>query len=120
MGKEEISFGVLLIDIDYFKSVTDTFGHAVGDEVLKYLEKKLTQYSPHNSVCCRYGGEEFVVLFPEVDLKTIQLIAEKLRGNLSQTASPCGQPITVSGGIAYYPDMAEPGNHILEKADIAL
>lgn len=110
-------YALLIIDLDHFKSVNDTFGHSVGDEVLKYLARKMLESARQQDVCCRYGGEEFIMLFPNTNAEQAFEIAEQLRKELMESMSPTGQPITMSGGIATYPANGSYPSQIIETAD---
>ncbi|MCM0626891.1 diguanylate cyclase [Lysinibacillus sp. OL1_EC] len=111
---------IILLDLDHFKSVNDTYGHAVGDKVLQFLAKKMESVAREGDVCCRYGGEEFVMLLPNTTVEEATLVAEQLRKTLADTVSPCGRPITLSAGIAAYPAMASTTEALIEAADDAL
>ena len=93
-------FVLLIFDIDKFKRVNDTYGHAMGDEVLKYLAASMLEVARKDDVCCRFGGEEFVMLLPETDRHAAFQLAERLRNKLESTISPCGDVVTISIGIA--------------------
>ena len=111
---------LLIFDIDKFKRVNDTYGHAMGDEVLKYLAASMLEAARKDDVCCRFGGEEFVMLLPETDRHAAFQLAERLRKKLESTISPCGEVVTISIGIAMYPeDRAHPAE-LLELADQCL
>lgn len=98
---EKKRFSLIVVDIDHFKRINDTYGHGVGDQVLIYLAEKMKEaVEKENGVCCRYGGEEFVVLLPELSREQALIIAERLRLNVSETVSACGDIITISAGIA--------------------
>ena len=113
-------YALLIIDLDHFKSVNDTYGHGIGDEVLKYLANKMMEFARPEDICCRYGGEEFIMLFPNTNSEHTYEIAETLRQNLMESISPCGKPITMSGGIAVYPKNGAYPAQIIEAADKAL
>lgn len=113
---EKTPFSIILFDIDRFKRVNDTYGHAVGDEVLKFLAKEMKNVSRADDVSCRYGGEEFILLLPETSLRESFEIAERLRKKLESTISPCGEAITISSGISNYPDC---GSHLIELIETA-
>ncbi|MHA6261485.1 sensor domain-containing diguanylate cyclase [Sporosarcina sp. CAU 1771] len=117
---EEIDYSIILIDIDKFKLVNDTYGHSVGDEVLKFLAKEMQEVSRENDVCCRYGGEEFILLLPETDSFEAFDVAERLRKKLETTISPTGAPITISSGIASFPTDAQNSKELIELADKCL
>ena len=109
-------YSIILFDIDRFKRVNDTFGHSVGDEVLKFVAAEMRVVSRVNDICCRYGGEEFILLLPETTNLEAFDIAERLRKKLETTISPSGEKITISAGIASLPEC---GNHIIELIEIA-
>lgn len=111
---------IILLDLDHFKSVNDTYGHAVGDKVLQFLARQMESVARDGDVCCRYGGEEFVMLLPNTTVEGAKLVAEQLRKTLADTVSPCGRPITLSAGIASYPAMANTTEALIEAADDAL
>lgn len=113
-------FALLIFDIDKFKRVNDTYGHAMGDEVLKYLAAAMLEIARKDDVCCRLGGEEFVMLLPETDRHEAYQIAERLRKRLESTVSPCGEVVTISIGIAIYPEDREHSAELLELADQCL
>ncbi|MCD9020249.1 sensor domain-containing diguanylate cyclase [Cohnella silvisoli] len=117
---ESKPFTLLAVDVDHFKAVNDTYGHNTGDEVLAYLARILETETGETGLCCRFGGEEFVVLLPEQSLNTGRLLAERIRGRLAGSTSPTGSPITVSIGIARYPDHGKDYHSVFEQADQAL
>jgi len=75
----EILFGVLFMDIDHFKKFNDTYGHNIGDQVLKMVAKTITNAVRSLDVVCRWGGEEFIVILPNMDRQTMAKTAEKIR-----------------------------------------
>jgi diguanylate cyclase (GGDEF)-like protein len=95
-----------MIDIDFFKKVNDTYGHAVGDDVLKRAAALFSESVRSTDLVARYGGEEFVVMMPETELADALTFAEKIRG-LAETNPMETQsgplPITVSIGVASIP-----------------
>jgi diguanylate cyclase (GGDEF)-like protein len=74
-----VPFGLLFVDIDHFKKVNDTWGHGVGDKVLRMVAQTLANGVRPLDVPCRWGGEEFVVLLPNVDREALAAVAERLR-----------------------------------------
>ncbi|WP_060203675.1 sensor domain-containing diguanylate cyclase [Sporosarcina koreensis] len=118
--EQEIPYAVLIFDIDKFKRVNDTYGHAVGDEVLKYLAESMLEVTRKEDICCRFGGEEFVILLPETDQSAAFHIAERLRKKLESTISPCGEVVTISIGMATYPKDGTHPAELLELADQCL
>ncbi len=118
--ENKVPHAIILLDLDHFKSVNDTYGHAVGDKVLQFLAKHMQSVAREGDVCCRYGGEEFVMLLPNTTAKEAEEVAEQLRKKLAETESPCGRPVTLSAGIALYPEMAPTTETLIEAADGAL
>lgn len=118
--EQEWPFALLIFDIDKFKRVNDTYGHAMGDEVLKYLAASMLEVARKDDVCCRLGGEEFVMLLPETDQQTAFQVAERLRKKLESTISPCGEVVTISIGIAMHPEDRANSAELLELADQCL
>ena len=115
-----VPHAIILLDLDHFKSVNDTYGHAVGDKVLQFLARHMESVAREGDICCRYGGEEFVMLLPKTTADEAAQVAEQLREILSTTESPCGKPVTLSAGIAVYPEMADSTEALIEAADGAL
>ncbi|WP_025849805.1 sensor domain-containing diguanylate cyclase [Paenibacillus ehimensis] len=113
-------FALIVIDIDRFKSINDTYGHQAGDEVLKHLARVLTSSVRSNDICCRYGGEEFVALLPLTTVSDAWSTAERVRTAIETVENPLGIPITVSSGIAHYPTHAESAELLFQRADHAL
>ena len=87
-AEEEKPYSIMMFDIDRFKRVNDTYGHSVGDEVLKFLAAEMQEVSRHQDVCCRYGGEEFILLMPETTKLEAFEVAERLRKKLETTIGP--------------------------------
>ncbi|MGE7918825.1 sensor domain-containing diguanylate cyclase [Viridibacillus sp. NPDC093762] len=113
-------YSIILIDIDHFKSVNDTYGHSIGDEVLKFLALKMKKVTRVDDLCCRYGGEEFIILLPNTSATEAYLVAEQLRTDIERTTSPAGKNITISAGIAEYPSMANEPTKMIGLADQCL
>lgn len=116
---------LLVIDIDFFKRFNDTFGHAVGDQVLKLLALTLRESIKGRDTAARYGGEEFVILLPETDLDSAARLAEVIRGNIRKkriinrsTGQDMGE-ITVSIGVGLHVP-GEPLEPLFNRADAAL
>jgi len=82
--REKTPISIILMDIDFFKKVNDTYGHQVGDKVLKEFSLRLKNSLRQYDILARYGGEEFTLLLPDTDTKTALLIAEKLRDTIAQ------------------------------------
>ena len=117
--------GVLLFDIDHFKSFNDTYGHQIGDDVLAAVAKTMAKVTRTSEMLARYGGEEFVIVIEECDSKSLEVAGERLRSaveaNVVQTAEHGPLRVTVSGGGAVGPGVAESDGVALTKfADDAL
>lgn len=115
---------LLMLDLDHFKKINDTYGHDAGDVALKELGKILQEDIRVGDIAARYGGEEFIVAFYNTDEKTIKTRAESIREAVSRLqvkygAQPVG-PITVSIGVAVYPTDGRNTNELIESADKAL
>ena len=115
--------GLLLVDADHFKRINDTFGHGVGDLVLRDLVERTQHVIRKIDYCARLGGEEFAVLLPDADSRTVLAVAQRLRTALErapQVAPDAGRvAYTVSIGVA----MREPGESVaglMARADAAL
>jgi diguanylate cyclase (GGDEF)-like protein len=122
--RQRSSVGVIMLDLDDFKSFNDTYGHPAGDQMLRELGKLLATSVRGSDIACRYGGEEFVLFLPGAPFEIVQRRAEELRVQVSQIAPPHeGQPwgkITVSAGIAAYPQHGATLSAVLRAADTAL
>jgi diguanylate cyclase (GGDEF)-like protein len=95
-----------IVDLDFFKKVNDTYGHAVGDEVLKAVSRLFQESIRSTDLAARYGGEEFAVMMPETDVHDAMTFAEKIRKLIESTPlqTQAGQvPVTVSIGVAAVP-----------------
>ena len=115
---------VLMIDIDHFKTVNDRYGHAAGDDVLKFLAVTLSLHSRSTDTCGRIGGEEFALVLPETALAEALKTAERIREAVARTPVPTDQsaepiPVTVSIGAAALAP-AQSLDELLEQADRAL
>ncbi|MEC4804058.1 MAG: diguanylate cyclase [Jaaginema sp. PMC 1079.18] len=116
-------FAIVLIDVDYFKKINDSFGHQAGDLVLEILGQILIENSGEQGIPCRYGGEEFAIAFPQTNLATAYQKAEKIRQTLAQTRIIYENqviPTTLSGGVGCFPDHGRTRDTVLSNIDRAL
>ena len=114
---------IFMIDIDHFKEVNDTYGHLVGDHILKKYAAFLQNTIRTTDLVARYGGEEFVVILPETSIKEAEELAERLRvmtSNLNIELNEGTFNITISLGIATYPEHGQSYDTLLEHADLAM
>ena len=121
--REGYPLAMVMLDLDHFKQVNDTYGHAAGDEVLKALSSVLRQGARESDIICRYGGEEFLIALPRMSLEQAQQRVEAWRLEFSQTDIRHGDlsfSITLSAGIAGFPDHGADVDTLLSRADEAL
>jgi two-component system cell cycle response regulator len=115
----------LILDIDHFKSVNDTYGHDIGDEVLRDFAGRISANLRGIDLACRYGGEEFVVVMPETDMELASTVAERLRRSVEATPfdisrEPHKLNVTISIGIAGSEGGSDSPDALLHRADQAL
>ena len=116
------AFSIIFIDIDHFKDVNDTYGHAAGDAVLKSVASTIRSLLRKYDVLARYGGEEFLTLLPETELKDASHVAERFRKQIeNQTIFFGGQEIkvTITLGVAQF-DSSQGAEKCIQLADKAL
>lgn len=94
---------ILMLDIDYFKQVNDTFGHEKGDQVLRRVAAVLKSVCREEDLPARYGGEEFIVLLPETEITGALTVASRIQEALKSTPVMDDRPVTVSIGVAAHP-----------------
>jgi len=121
--KRFVRYGTLvslvLIDIDDFKEVNDTYGHREGDRILAAMGRTLLHLARDSDICCRYGGEEFAVILPLTDIHEAGAIADRMRKELAEHLSD-GRTVTVSIGVASCGEKIKTYQDLVEKADAAL
>ena len=114
-------FSILMYDLDHFKIINDTYGHQLGDVVLKGIAAATMQVLHHEQILGRFGGEEFIILLPELNAKEAYVIAEKIRKQVELlTFDNRDVKITVSIGVVSYPQHAATPYDLLLKVDQAL
>lgn len=113
-------FCLLLLDIDHFKVVNDTYGHEAGDEAIQYLSKTLQAETRGIDLAARIGGEEFAVILPETDFERGFEVTERLCRAIRQTRIPTAGGITASFGVAEFPSCATTGRELVSIADAAM
>ncbi|TLM99727.1 sensor domain-containing diguanylate cyclase, partial [bacterium] len=121
-SKEPLS--LIILDIDHFKKVNDNYGHVYGDTVLRELGNIMKRNVRSEDSVCRYGGEEFAIIFPHCTQEVTLRIADRIRSRIQETSShdrrsTFKEPITVSIGVAgYEPEMSK--TLFIQRADNAL
>jgi diguanylate cyclase (GGDEF)-like protein len=128
--RDQAGIVCLMLDVDHFKSVNDTWGHAAGDAVLKELAQRIESQVRASDVAARFGGEEFVVLLPKTEVASARLLAERIRKAISATPFdlPCGETVTITVSIGIsevHPgpddkDLKTVGDSLVARADVAL
>ncbi|WP_393965466.1 GGDEF domain-containing protein [Exiguobacterium sp. S22-S28] len=121
LEQERAPWGVILFDLDYFKSVNDQYGHAVGDAVLRHFSVLLTQECPQDTTVGRYGGEEFIAILPNTLRVSPDQLAEQIVATVMRTPfvmQDHALEITVSAGVAYAGHQS--ASVVFKQADTAL
>jgi diguanylate cyclase (GGDEF)-like protein/putative nucleotidyltransferase with HDIG domain len=117
------SVSAIMLDVDHFKSVNDTYGHPVGDTVLKSVARVIKRDCRDVDIPIRYGGEEFLIVLPEVNSEGAKVVAERLRKSLNRELiehEDIQLTVSASLGVACFPDDAENQQQLLEVVDKAL
>lgn len=121
--RESYPLCVIMMDIDYFKDTNDTYGHEAGDVVLKTLAETVTRQSRHGDFVCRFGGEEFVLVMPNIGVEKAKERAANLHEIIGGMNIPYGRfnlSTTISMGIAWYPEHGKTKEELLRAADMAM
>ena len=119
-------FSLIMIDIDYFKQYNDAYGHQAGDLILRRIAQAIMDNTRNSDIVCRYGGEEFVIISPELSKKDAKKMAEKLRKIVEKIdfpqlkTIPGSGKLTISSGISCFPDDGNTAYQLILNADKAL
>jgi two-component system cell cycle response regulator len=116
---------LLILDIDYFKSINDGHGHDAGDDVLREFSLRIRKSIRNIDLACRYGGEEFVIVMPETDIAVAAMVAERIRRRIATEPFAIQEgarnlDVTISIGIAALAGAADTAAAVLKRADTAL
>jgi len=116
---------LMILDIDYFKAINDTYGHDAGDDVLREFAVRIRKSIRGIDLACRYGGEEFVIVMPETDLHVAGMVAERLRRSISNESFAVNKgakriEVTLSIGLTTLEKKGEQVADVLKRADNAL
>ncbi len=118
------ALSILALDVDFFKPVNDTYGHDAGDKVLQELAVRIRQNTRTIDLCCRTGGEEFVLVLPSTDVEAAERIAERLRKSVASKSFLVAPqkliPVTISIGLAGLGSSDDTLESLLKRADSAL
>jgi diguanylate cyclase (GGDEF)-like protein len=121
--REDTELSFVFLDLDDFKMINDTYGHLIGDAVLHKFGKLLSSSIRQSDIALRYGGEEFIVLMPNTELKDALMLSNRIRLKVKDTPLIEGDIklyITISGGLAVYPTHAKTADELIYSADTAL
>ncbi len=120
-GRLKEKFGLIVFDIDHFKQINDSYGHRVGDRVLREVAQSMEQRKRGEDVLGRIGGEEFMVFLPhhdhEATLKAAQRLREAVKEATSSIKGMETSGVTISGGVALYPDDGTSWDQLYVAAD---
>jgi len=109
---------ILFMDVDNLKFINDTYGHLTGDRVLRLIAKQIKDNIRTMDIAFRYGGDEFVIILPEIDSDKSLIVAERINQKIKKITFP--SPLSASIGIASFPEDAEKPRDLLAKADRAM
>ncbi|QHN02080.1 GGDEF domain-containing protein [Granulicella sp. WH15] len=122
--RQKTTLAVLMLDVDHYKQFNDTFGHEAGDIVLRQVAECFRRAVREEDVICRYGGEEFIIIMPDVTEQIARLRAESILTSVAETQMQFRgevlRSVTVSAGIAMYPVAGKRGEELIRMADAAL
>lgn len=113
-------FSIISLDIDHFKRVNDAYGHDVGDEVIKSVTQVMRDCSREHDTLTRTGGEEFLILLPDLSIEIAEQVAERLRVKMAETELDKVGYITISLGVTHWPETSENVDQCLKLVDVAL
>jgi two-component system cell cycle response regulator len=124
-GLRNKPLALMMLDIDFFKSINDTHGHDAGDDVLREFAVRVRKSIRGIDLACRYGGEEFVIVMPETDMHVAGMVAERLRRSIAGETFAIDKgnkriPVTISIGLSTLEKKGEPIVDVLKRADVAL
>ena len=124
MHRNQLSLGLIMLDVDEFKSFNDTCGHAAGDEILQKLGSLLLEHIRGDDIACRYGGDEFIMVLPDASREVTRQRADLIRQNVRhlhiQFEEQTLDAVTISLGVAVYPQDGSSSGAILKAVDDAL
>lgn len=113
----DLSFCLIMVDIDHFKNVNDRYGHQKGDQVLENISNLLIKSTREADVICRYGGEEFAIITPETSRAEATELAERIRLKVENHDFDIDGNLTLSGGVSSYPEDGTADTDLIKSAD---
>jgi two-component system cell cycle response regulator len=116
---------LMMLDIDFFKSINDNYGHDAGDDVLREFAVRIRKSIRGIDLACRYGGEEFVIVMPETDMHVAGMVAERMRRSIAGDPFAVNKgtnsiDVTISVGLSTMEIKGEAVADVLKRADTAL
>jgi len=123
--KDNQQISVIMVDMDHFKEINDTYGHIVGDHVLTIFAQVVLKCIRKTDIIARYGGDEFIVVLPNTDTETAKSVAERIREDVSEAYIPPIDDVVISSihcsvGISTYPIHCDSKNSLIKTSDLAL
>ena len=121
--RQNSSIGIILFDIDHFKSFNDNYGHEAGDVVLRKISHFIKAHIRTEDIPCRYGGEEFLLIIPDISIKHLKDRAEELRAGIAELTTVYQDitlKVTISLGLATIPEHGQQISQVINAADTAL
>lgn len=123
--REQCTFAVLFLDVDFFKAVNDTCGHLVGSQILIEMSEIIKSHIRISDFAFRYGGDEFVIVLTQTDVDKAKVVAERIRKAVEAKGfdvegAPAEIKLTVSIGLAGFPRHAQTSEQIIQLADDAM
>ncbi len=117
--RHTLNLSLIMVDLDFFKQINDTYGHGIGDAVLTTIGKLLIEVKRTSDIVARWGGEEFMITCPQTDLDGAAKLAKKIQSRLAEQESPQGIKLTASFGVAQC-QLQENLDQFVDKVDLAL
>ncbi len=117
--RHDMSLSLIMMDLDFFKKINDTYGHGVGDAVLAAIGKLLNEERRSSDIVARWGGEEFMIICPHTELDGAVKLAEKIQSCLAEQEFPQGIQMTASFGVAQYRPQ-DTLDQLVDRVDVAL
>jgi diguanylate cyclase (GGDEF)-like protein len=123
--KENQPVSVMMVDMDHFKEINDSYGHTVGDHILAIFAQVILKCLRKTDIIARYGGDEFIVVLPNTDTETAKTVADRIRNEVAGTYIPPVDNVVISSihcsiGISTYPVLCDSKNTLLKTSDLAL